>query len=388
MAQAKGFVWEEPDKGKLADPYSQFALDDASPLTLNRSLIFSKVDARPWEQILMGKVRRSPITGGIHLRSRANFPDFLLADLFTRNYLNGTLKRFLHDEYLFRPVPLLYRTWLYHQFYRQQAMPEESNEYGMIAQALGQVCIDAPVTAGRWSPILCYGPMLMALSFFGDMTLMVFAAAAFALLALITLTTNTPSLYGYARLITLPLRAAVLVLTFWRYSALERATALALLGLAIALILFLLDLLGDLDQVRNYRHHCTYEVMRPLPNRVLLCKRMGAEFYEDDFGSHGEIPEAICGLAQSDQKHILIADLYGILVELRPLKVEDWQDLADDRDLSKRKDLTFVGLDVYNKDTPSIRDLDEPEGASGRAKAGEATVKPQSDVGDVLMENL
>eukprot|EP00438_Fugacium_kawagutii_P004012 Skav222472 [mRNA] locus=scaffold242:37632:46709:+ [translate_table: standard] len=67
--------------------------------------------------VLMGKCRRSPMTGEITMEKPTSFPNFQVVDLAGREFLPRSRHTLEEDKYLFKPVPLMYRTWLYQRFF-------------------------------------------------------------------------------------------------------------------------------------------------------------------------------------------------------------------------------------------------------------------------------
>merc|ERR1719486_994836 len=59
---------------------------------------------------LMGKCWRNCVTGQVEIKRLGKFPDFCVADLWTRPHIRGTCEQLAMDPYLFRPIPLNMRT--------------------------------------------------------------------------------------------------------------------------------------------------------------------------------------------------------------------------------------------------------------------------------------
>jgi len=332
---------------------------------------------RHWDaSALMGTCSRSFITGEVHLRNMADFPDYSIVDLYSRHQLSGGVSSHAADGYLFRPVPLAYRTWIYHSFFQEKKGFEDTSESGMMSRVLAERCIDAPVGAGRWSPVMSSVPMALATCLMGDLALAVSGILLVFAVYYITASTNTPSLYRYTRPISLPARACFVCILLLRV---QFSDVVAIIGLVVAIAAFLNDLLmGDLKAVQNYRHMCSYEILRVLPKRVFVCRRNGAAHLEDEFGSRGVVSPDISGIGSWEQTYSLIADMHGILVELRPMSEEDWARLRVEYE-QRRQGMSFAGLDVYNDKMPSAYKLDEAT----------AIMKPsQQDPGSVLAQPL
>mmetsp|Transcript_34637 Transcript_34637/g.78309 ORF Transcript_34637/g.78309 Transcript_34637/m.78309 type:complete len:383 (+) Transcript_34637:147-1295(+) len=331
---------------------------------------------------LIGSCTRSAVTGEIHIRRLGDFPDYCLVDLFTRRSLMGDVKSYAANPYLFRPVPLAYRTWIYHSFFRDgksikkdgsQSLAEQAED-GIISQVLSEPCIDAPVSGGRWSPLACNALMVLATCLTGDIYIVAPGNILILVLYFITWYSNNPARYRYCRLLALPPR-----LIFVGFLLLQfHADALSVIGVILALLVFFVDLLGDVDTVHTYGYHCSYEIVRSLPNRVFVCKRSGAASLDEDLSpDRAVVSELVSGMGSWDATNALIADMHGILVELRPMEPRDWQGLKRAYDLSMGE-LLFAGVDAYNEHLPSARALEEED-----AKANSVRGPP-----DVVMMNL
>merc|ERR1719188_2476451 len=160
----------------------------------------------------------------------------------------------------------------------------------MVKYVLNQHVIDAPVKAGRWSPLMSYVPGALGASLTGNHFVAVLSVGLLFVLYGLARIFNSPSLYRYGRVVSLPARIAWFILVILQLDSIK--DALNVIGFIIALGAFVVDLiLGDLATVLDYRYTCNYEVIRILPNRVFICKRKGAAHYEDEFGSRGEVHE-------------------------------------------------------------------------------------------------
>ncbi|CAE8604183.1 unnamed protein product, partial [Polarella glacialis] len=108
-----------------------------------------------------------------------------------------------------------------------------------------------------------------------------------------------------------------------RYLDPDNQTAQGMTFIILALLVTGFDFVDqDLRLIMNYRLLCSYELIAVLPNRVYVCKRIGAAHVEEVTGEKRPIGECIIGrLWRSD--FALIADLNGVLVQLhRPTKHE------------------------------------------------------------------
>jgi len=302
---------------------------------------------------LMGKLYRRAISGEVRMCGAEDFPDYGLVDLYTRPVLESTFGQYVTDEYLFRPVPLAHRTWIYHTYFREQLQTKSPSEIAMLEMALSERCIDAPMDAGRWSPVMCFAWTALATSLTGNYFIVVPAIVCFALLYLLSKLSNSPGWYKYERIVSFPLRFAFLAFVFMQV---DTSDAVAVIGAALVVLFSAIDVIwGDISQLFAYRHLCAYDVLSVLPNRVLICQRRGAAHLEDTFGDRGLVPEAITGIGSWARTFTMIADIHGLLFELRPMSQADWQALRIRIDTGRKPPL-FVGLDVYTHKCKTARE--------------------------------
>mmetsp|Transcript_38188 Transcript_38188/g.121635 ORF Transcript_38188/g.121635 Transcript_38188/m.121635 type:complete len:438 (+) Transcript_38188:150-1463(+) len=305
----------------------------------------------------MGTTQRSCITGEIFVASRYNWPSFDLADLFTREHIHGYLRQFLEDNYLFFPVPMPYRTWIYHEAFLDNKVSSINGnpEHAMVQDVLGTRCIDVDVAAGRWSPIMCYAPMVLILCLTGDMVGVGVGIVLVLFLWFMSVNMNTPVLYCYLRIATLPMRLAfggILGLQWASYSAFAQFFA------AMVLLGILLDLIrGDLQELLCFRMNCSYEIVKALPERVFICRRHGASHLEHRFGWRGRVAESITGLGAWNKDFYLIADINGMLAELRPVRMEDMLGIHAEQ-CEQPRILSFMGLKSFSFNCPTSGCLD------------------------------
>lgn len=309
---------------------------------------------------LMGRCVRSPITGEVHLKSspsQQEHGDFQVIDLFTRRRLGGGVEALSTDKYLFKPVPLLYRTWIYHFLYNagkvvtgDSAMDQDA----MVKHVLSYKCIDRPtVSAGRWSPSMVYVPLSLASTLTNDYALVGFTTFVLVILFGISYCMNTPDTYRYGRLGTTALRVIYLLgLLIWLGSS-SFDDGVAILGWLVVFGLCAADLfVGDVAMATCYWMHCQYDVVRCLPNRVFVCRRTGAAGTQLPGAKTEKIDEKVTGMGRWDPTYSLIMDLQGLLVELLPMTLLDWEALSDTFRMTSKPPY-YVGIDAYNDENPS-----------------------------------
>jgi hypothetical protein len=287
-------------------------------------------------------------------------PDFHVVDLFAREELYGSLKDLAEDPYLFWPVPLRYRTWIYHDMYRNRrcatgkatrgASGSRSqkaaslDEIGTLRDVMGQFCIDVvwgfQPAAVRW-----YAPLALVCPLTADRSLTYFAVFVLLFCYAAAKFMNQMSLYEMTRIVSLPLRLVFMVAVCVR---IDSRSFVYMFGSMFVLILCVMDVFfGDLKQLAAYRLHCSYEVIRTFPNRVCLFRRKGANFANMEYPVR--VHEDVTGMGAWEPGFVLIADIYGILFELRPMTAENWRALHDARN---EETPVFVGLDLYWEEEP------------------------------------
>merc|ERR1712094_44902 len=71
--------------------------------------------------------------------------------------MGGMVRDLAEDCYLFKPIPMMYRTWIYHDFFRQGKQLTGPTAGAKVV--LNWRCIDAPVNvaAGRQSCLRALG---------------------------------------------------------------------------------------------------------------------------------------------------------------------------------------------------------------------------------------
>jgi hypothetical protein len=181
---------------------------------------------------------------------------------------------------------------------------------------------------------------------------------------------NSPELYRWPRPAHLPARLVLAYVIIARMGASSDARAndpeggggggASVLGFILALICCFLEIIvGDGGALLAYRLHCSYEVIRPLPNRIFVCRRHGAA-HSQDFGEKFiHVNEKITGMGSWQEDFALIADVQGLLVELKPMSVEDWKRIFVESQLPEEETNgplihRFIGLDVYSPGAASI----------------------------------
>jgi len=365
--------------------------DNAPRLRLVREAIKGKLN------VLMGTAWRSSMTGQVHIppEELKQFPNFSVVDLWTREpRLSGTLEHYNKDEYLFRPVPLLYRTWIYHYYYTTKHVHPEPDEHGMMKSVLEHMCIDARTHAGRWSSLVFVAPGVFFTCTTGNMAVVVPGLFLVAIIFAVDRLANTPAQYGFTRVYTSFVRLPYFILCLVHLGQ----SVFAAIGLTIAIFLLGLDIFfGDFEMLRNSRLNCQYEVIRALPNRVLVCRRHGAVQNEKIYGLRGQVDECVSGVATWATNMYLIADIQGLLVELRPMSEKEWVKLNNVYQIlctsntqaakAGKKMPSYYGLDTYSDIRPSLDAMDAtPEETKQIAKKTAQKRIPNVDEDPVVQQ--
>lgn len=331
---------------------------DRKPKQLRDGMGHGKADLKrqhmPRVQSIMGAAKRSPITGEISLQDIYDIPDFFIVDLLQRDGLPAKIQDLSDDPYLFKPVPLSYRTWFYHSLWKQKKLGTQKvsgaakYEHETLLSIFGIRALDVPISAGRHSPMTLYaaGAFCTAMAGYGYLTMVMLGVMI--LLYAASVGTNSPASYTNTRLVTLPVRMAFLG---WVLMTFKTDTPMLIAGYAVAAAVPLIDIMfGDLEIFRNFKYRCAYEVLRIMPNRVYICQRMGGEFVDEVFGYRGHVQECICGFRNWTSRHMLIADISGLLCELRPMSPEDWCRVSQEWSAGGGLPMPYIGLDTFVED--------------------------------------
>jgi len=129
--------------------------------------------------------------------------------------------------------------------------------------------------------------------------------------------------------------------------------------------------IGDMKALGSIAWLCSYRVLRILPNRVFICRKEGAAFLtERDTGRR--VSEIVSGCGFFDEM-VVIAEVRGLVVQLQPMNRDDWMKCWESRSESGRP-VSFVGLDVFNKDRHSIFEIEGQTKSLNPVGAAEALI--------------
>eukprot|EP00932_Pfiesteria_piscicida_P015878 SRR837773.2885.p2 GENE.SRR837773.2885~~SRR837773.2885.p2 ORF type:complete len:260 (-),score=76.70 SRR837773.2885:35-724(-) len=216
---------------------------------------------------------------------------------------------------------------------------------------------------------MCLVPMAMLISLVDDMMLL--APVLFMVIVGQNLSNSMNSVHYYKgmRWVTLLPRMGYYCFLLSRFGAtIGSISGLGIIGYLGAIACMIVDVVfGDLVALRSIGLYCRYEVITACPQRVFVCRRVGAAWIEEAFGHRGVVNEKVSGFPTWEKHHTLIADIQGMLVELRPITKAEWETLYD-QNVVFSEPLSFLALDLYNKKTPDWRGICEKLELARRAR--------------------
>jgi hypothetical protein len=304
---------------------------------------------------ILGRCTRNAVTGTINLREAGAYRDFAAVDLYERKELYGHPESLCEDPYFFKIVPLLYRTWMYHYYFgSEHTLAKSKGNDGIMNMVLEKQVIDAPVTAGRWSSAILYAPAAMISCVTADITSVIITAIFLWFMLAVSVLCNSPRFYTWVRPITIGPRIVYMIIVLVRMFSNASDGFYVILGGLGMLGCAIVDVVrGDLGELTGIRFICNYEVIKILPQRVFVCRRNGADRLEM-FGPHGKVHEFVTGQGNWSHDMALIAEIRGLVVELRPMSRQDWSTAWAER-ADTSKPVFFMGLDIFK---PGIRSID------------------------------
>lgn len=323
---------------------------------------------------LLGKCTRSPISGTPRLKNATIMGDFKILDLWERTALYGQPDDLIRDPYVFKIVPLPLRTWLYHTLKNDIFLiARTKGENGLIEMVLNYKVIDkCDRIDGRWSPFVCSVPTVFAsiLSIDWATALACIVMCAFNLT--VSKLCNTPRWFKFARLFSLVPRILFFAYVCIRMGSVASKSAVSSLAFMVIIGFLLGDfILGDFMALRGWGMRSSYEVLRVLPNRIFICRKHGGAFYPDvDHGRN--IHDAVTGCGFFDEL-VIIAEVRGLVVQLKPMDKEDWVMAWEERTNTDRP-IPFIGLDVFNRERRSVHEIEESRAVSSGTGARDVLI--------------
>jgi len=311
--------------------------------------------------VLMGKCRRNPITGEISLEKPPSYPNFQIVDLAGRDVLPKSRRVLETDPYLFKVIPLMYRTWLYQcHFLKPESMGRGKDLDYVVRKTLDSFCLDLAMWDCRWSPMMVYA-LIMFLSSLTCSSQIIIAVCCVGILSVsASMYCNTPKYYRKERWLTLPARIGLFVYVALMFPS---ETVLEAVGAGLVLILVLLEVwAGDLTFFSTYRFHCSYKIMKCIGGRVYVCEREGAMGMNAYTGREADkMAPHVSTLPKWTVMNHIIAELEGLMVELRPMSPEDWRRAAEDFSWNLTP-VTFVSLPICEYEGAALEEADFDEG--------------------------
>lgn len=215
------------------------------------------------------------------------------------------------------------RSWVYQSLVKH---PPAGGEFGgsdqFVKETMVKNLVDAPVSGGCWSPVCTFVFTMFVTPLTGDLMIVFISWAVLGLLYFISAQLNTHKNYFYTRATCLPVKLGFLVYVIVANNF--RTTISAVGSVATILGLVVDSLLGDIKLLTSLRYHCHYQLVKDLNDRCWVFKRVGAAFFEEEFGDRGWVSPEITGLALWEKRFIVVADIRGLLCELRPMTKKDW----------------------------------------------------------------
>jgi len=321
--------------------------------------------------VLLGKCQRNSMTGLTTLSKATIMTDFCIIDLWERSALYGAPCDLVEDPYVFKIVPLSVRTWIYHNYFSSsEHAASAEGENGVIEAVLKLQVIDTQLPHGAWSPALCGVPVAGIAVLTADVTTVMVSLLMALFNIIASFECNSVAWYYRHRPITFVPR-----LVFWGFLWVrmfarmdsEYGGPVATISFIAMICTLVFDFVwGDFRALMAIGWRCSYRVMRSLPNRIFVCKKEGASFLPDP--EHGrEIDQTVSGFGFFDDMAIIV-ETRGLVLQLKPMDKADWQQAWQQRSDTGRP-VSFVGLDVFNKDHRTVDDIErhyankKPDGA-------------------------
>jgi len=235
-------------------------------------------------------------------------------------------------------------------------MEDSADEDATLKKILGyHHAIDAHVAGGRWAPVMMYAPGILLMALAADIDAAIAAIVVLGLIIFIQWIMNTPTLYRFTRPAHFPLRMFLVYYIINCLASREEPGFLNIIGYTLGLLFIIGECVaGDGATLKAYRLHCQYEVIKPLPNRLFLCRRHGAAHSVDIMGTCLPVSEKITGIGSWPSDFALIADVQGLIVELRPMGIFDWKDVFLEKQNNPRSHHRYMGLDIFSPGAATI----------------------------------
>jgi len=313
----------------------------------------------PARDEFMGKAHRNFVTGEICLRKVEPTTDFRIIDLYRRARICGSPEQLAEDPYLFKPVIMPMRTWMYHDLHRSKKLMMGSDENGMVKYVMFMPCIDANVSTGHWSPLVCYMPGVLFCALTKDQNTVGSSLLVAVTMSVVGNMCNYSFQYRLARYYTVPMRLLHFIIVCMSFAN-HTEDFVATVGYILCFGSILLDIVsGDLAKATSFRFWCTYQTLRELPNRVFICRREGASHLEELQGLSRPIDSIVHGMGTWQRRRwMLVCEMCGVICKLEPVTAPEWRAMWEDS-FRTGTTCTYVSMDLFDDKTPEMYPFDE-----------------------------
>lgn len=318
-----------------------------------------------------GKWKRNLVTGDFRLfEHREEQFNFTYIDLFTRDEIKGQPTDMWKDKYIMVPKILHCRSWIFQELYEHVDRDDKEGTHMLSLKERFTRCFSArindkliPGGMGLWSPVKYLAPMMFAVAFTADFTLMFIVFVAFVQCIQFGKMLNGWKYYKFPRLVTFPWR--ILVMGSYLVSTADIGTYIAegryIPGVAtiVCLLCIAYDFfLGDLACLFGQEADIAYEVIRLLPGKVFVCKKVPNRFPGFSVSEPIQYPEELTGAPKGEENVVLIAEVQGLLFELHPIEtIAEWE-LALGHVRATRNTLEYYSTATFNAQQPDANSFD------------------------------
>lgn len=313
----------------------------------------------PARDEFMGKAHRNFVTGEICLRKVEPTTDFRIIDLYRRAKVSGSPEQLAEDPYLFKPVIMPMRTWIYHDLHRSKKLMMGTDENGMVKYVMNLPCIDANVSTGHWSPLVCYMPGVLFCALTKDQNTVGSSLLVAVTMSVVGNMCNYASQYRMARYYTMPIRLLHFVIVCLAFAS-HTEDFVATVGYILCFGSILFDVVsGDLAKASSFRFWCKYNTLRELPNRVFICRREGASHLEELQGLSRPIDAIVHGMGIWQRRRWMLAcEICGVICKLEPITAPEWRTMWE-HCVRNGTTCTYLGMDLFDQTTPEMYPYDE-----------------------------
>ena len=316
----------------------------------------------------LDKVFRDFMQGNIVLEPVENEYDFDLIDLCDRAEVSGSISDLMQDEYLFKPIALPNRTWHFQSSFELENSVDSLvrlwNEGQKSIKSfvdLREISLRLKIVEGDVLLIGSYSPAVACLislilcCFTMDKSVFIVLTFLFALCTGISSRWNNAYYIYLIRPFTVipRLGVAVWICTLGIASPLDRGVEITssplpgIVRLGCSFVILLDIITGDVNQLINrIKSAKSYRVRRYLSETLILCE--SSHFTES--GLSASVIGSDLFEEQGDGTHfVLVADVEGLLFELRSLKEGDLPELGISTKVLRSYSTKTFGTENYPK---------------------------------------